>query len=222
MNTRSLHKLHVFSQLVHKIEHHKLAAIVGSFAVLWLIYTFTIDSQWFMQDSLPSTVSNKPLTLLDDPQYAHERDIRSQHIQHYLNQLKRDTGADRTYMFSYHYESGRIGEMMELKVASIFEVVQEGLPHQIQDYQELSRRNWLHLSRAHSMTSGFLPSPIPHIYGLELYDVSGRPIGYIGLEYWQEHLTLKGNELPLLRKTAVVIRGSLLEPLQTLKPLEEK
>jgi hypothetical protein len=222
MYTRSLHKLHIFSQFVHKIEHHSLAATMGVFAVLWLIYTFTIDSQWFMQDSLPSAISNKPLTLLDDPQYAHERDIRSQHIQHSLNQLKRDTGADRTYMFSYHSENGRIGRMMELKVASIFEVVQEGLPHHIQDYQELSRRSWLLLARDNSTTSGFLPGPIPYSYGLELYDVSGRPVGYIGLEYWQEHPMLKGNERPLFQKTAGIIRGSLLEPLQTLKPLEEK
>ena len=195
MHVPSLQRAHVFSQIIYEIEHHKLVAIVGLFAGLWLLYALTIDSQWFMQDSLASPVSIKFLTLLDAPQYEHERELRSQRIQRSLQQLKLDAGADRAYAFSYRYESSRIGGMMEIKVASIFEVGQEELPHRIEDYQKLSRRNWLLLARDNSTISSFLPGPIPHSYGLELYDASGRPVGYIGMEYWQEQPTLPGHEL---------------------------
>jgi len=86
MHVPLLQKSHVISQLIDRIEHHKLATILVAITGLWLGYTLstTTDHQVFTQQSTSPTVSasssgiEKPLTLIDDPQYAHEYDTRAQ------------------------------------------------------------------------------------------------------------------------------------------------
>ena len=109
---------------------------------------------------------------------------------------------------------------MELTISSIFEVGQEGLVHQIRDFQDLSRKNWLRVNRDSSSTGGFLPGPFPRSYGMELYNGRGVPIGYIGIEYWQEKFSLQGDKMSFLRQTAHLMKAGLLQPLENLESLE--
>jgi len=226
MHTPLLQKSHVFSQVVHGIEHHKLATILGIIAVLCLVYVLNIPvvHQMPIQRSPTGLASSsgivRPLTLLDDPRYAHEYATRAQYINERLDRLRKEIRADRAYVFSYGYSSGRFGGMMELTISSIFEVGQEGLVHQIRDFQDLSRKNWLRVNRDSSSTGGFLPGPFPRSYGMELYNGRGVPIGYIGIEYWQEKFSLQGDKMSFLRQTAHLMKAGLLQPLENLESLE--
>lgn len=222
------HKSSVFSQISHLIKYHKAETIFVLFIALWVMYIFNVPAKYQLLTSqliaspVPEGSSGitRPLTRVDDPRYAHEYDRRTQHITTQLEQLKANTQADKAYVVSYGYGSGRIGGILELKIARIFEVGQEGLPHRISDFQDLSRKNWLHINRDGSSTGGFLPGPAPRSYGMELYNEHGGAIGYIGIEYWQEDPVLRGNEMPLLRRTASLMKIALLQSLKHLNSPE--
>ena len=212
MHISVFQKSQIISHLSHVGEHHTFATLLSIFVGLFLVYSLN-------SPKYRSAGSVRHLSYIDHPQHTHEYERRATYIYDHLERLRHGSRADRVYLLAYRYGSSRFGGIMELQIATAFEVGQERLPYQLEDYQNLSRRNWLRLACDNSTTGSFLPGPIPHSYGLELYDTSGRPVGYIGMEYWQEQPTLTEYKLPLLRKTAAEIRDSLLAPLEALTPL---
>ena len=230
MHVPLLQRSHVFLQVVHGIEHHKLVTLLGVIAVLYLVYVLNIpvDLQISTQQSTAPAASAsssgivRPLTLLDDPRYAHEYATRAQYINERLDRLRKEIRADRTYVVSYSYASSRFGEI-EPRISSIFEVGQEKLAPSIRVYQDFSRRSWLHLKRDEHIMNGFFPVLVPRCYGMELYDRHEEVvIGYIGVEYLKEEPYSRGNEMQLLRQTAASIEAGLLQPIEHLNSLEEK
>lgn len=226
MHVLSLHKLPVFSQIIHGIEHHKLATILGVIAVLCLVYVLNIPvvHQRFIQHSSADSTSSvgivQPLTLVDDPQYAHEYDIRAQYINEHLEGLKNDTRADRVYLVTYNDGPSQFGYTIHL--SHTFEISQEGLNVPISTYQDLSRQRWLYLKRYEYTYGGLAPDILLQGYGIELYDANRTPIGYIGIEYIDAKPFPQGNEIKRLRQTAAAIKTGLLRPLEHLKGREAK
>lgn len=222
------HKSSVCCQISHLIKYHKAETIFVLFIVLWVMYIFNVPAKYQLLTAQliaapvleRASGITRPLTHIDDPRYAHEYDRRAQYITTQLELLKANTQSDKAYLVSYGYGSGRIGGILELKIARSFEVGQEGRAHRISDFQDLSRRNWLHINRDSSSTGGFLPGPVPRSYGMELYNEHGGAIGYIGIEYWQEDPALQGNDMLLLRRTASLMKIALLQSLEHLNSPE--
>jgi hypothetical protein len=227
MYALSLRKLHVLSKSINLIEHHTLITILIGIATLWVVSALLApsDRQMFTQHAPTRAVSaqafdiERPLTRLDDPQYAHEYATRAQYLNTHLERLRNTTGADRAYVVSYGYGFSRFGNTREQKISSIFEIGQERFVSQLR-YQDLSRENWLHLKRDQH-TSGLFPVILRN-YGMELFDEHGEAIGYIGLEYLQGNSSLEGNEMKLLQQAAVSIKAALLQPIEFLNNPEEK
>jgi hypothetical protein len=197
--------------------------IIGVIAVLCPVYMLNIpiESKRFIQHSPADSASSSgivgPLTLVDDPQYAHEYDTRVQYIEKHLEMLRNETQADKAYIVSYGYDSS----MREMRISSTFEAGQEGIFSQMRDFQGFSRRNWLRIKRDEQATSGLF-LVLPQSYGVELYDEQGKPIGYLGIDYLQEKSSSWGNEMKLLRQTATSIKIGLLQPIEGLSSQEEK
>jgi hypothetical protein len=223
MHAPSLQRFQGLLQIIDHVAHHKFATVLGVIAGLCLIWILNMAAEppMFTSQSPAGSVTSagivRPLTRIDDPRYMHEYDIRAHYINTHLDRLRKGTQADRAYVVCYGYGLSQFGGIMELKISTIFEVGLEGPTHQLRKYQDLSRKNWLRINRDGSTARGFLPGPSPHGYGMELYNEQGWVIGYLGIEYQQEELSLQGINMPLLRQTAASMRVSLLQPLAHLR-----
>ncbi len=225
MHTPLLQKPHVFSQVVHGIEHHKLATILVAMALFWLVYALStsIDYQLFTQQLTTSDVAPipynivRPLSRIDDPEYAHEYDLRVRSIRAHLERLKSETRADRVYVVAYSHGPARFGDRLEKKISNTFEVGQKGLISQIRDFRGLSMMEWIEYTTA----NGFYSLLSPLHFDMELFDEDGAVIGHIGIEYLHDMWSFQGNETDLLRETAAAIEVALLQPLEHLKGPEK-
>lgn len=207
----SLQKSQMLSQLIHFVEHHRVAIWLSLIIVLCLPYILhsSVDTT-----SVTSSANVRYLSLLDDPFYAHEYDRRAEHILKYLEILRDETRADRAYFFSYRYGAGLPGGMMGLQISRSFEVGQKEPTHHIREYQNLSRINWLRVNRDDALAGGFLPGPFPKSYGIELYNEQGMAIGYIGMDYPVEVSFLQGQEMSFFRQTADQMKAGLLQSIE--------
>lgn len=207
MHFPSVVKFHVFSETIQRLERHKLLTILLIILAFWLVYEVNISDRTFLLSSEPE----RPLTRLDDPQYAHEYEKRAQDILTHLNMLKDQTQADRAYVVSYRGHR-RFGTMVVL--SKIFEIGQINVLKPVSSYQGFSRMGWLYLNRYQTMISGlYPPDEFPQGSGTELYDGDGKAIGYLGIDYRQGFPISQVNNMTLLRQTATAIKTSLLQPL---------
>jgi hypothetical protein len=223
MHTSSLSKFHGVSQIIHGIEHHKLATLFGISSLVCLLYVFNIavDHQGFVHPSSADPASSfgvvMPLTLLEAPQFGHEYDLRVHSITQHLKRLRTETRADRAYVVVYGYDSSPFGEKLEKSIFNTFEVVKTGDSPQFLDFQGFSRLNWLRLKKEEQEIISGLVSVFPRSYGMELANEDDEPIGYIGIEYWQDDPLTQSNDMHFLRQTAIAIEARLLQPLDHLR-----
>lgn len=106
---------------------------------------------------------------------------------------------------------------MERQIATTFELGLDDPVHQIREYHDLSRTNWLRVNRDGSLTGGILPGPFPHSYGIELYNERGMAIGYVGMDYPKDVSSLQSQEISLFRQTAELITAGLLQSIEHLE-----
>ena len=224
MYARSLGRFHILSQSIHLIEHHILITIFVGMATLWLVSALLApsDRQMFTQHAPTRAVSarafdiERPLTRLDDPQYAYEYDTRAQRINESLERLRNATGADRVYVVSYGYGFSQPGNTFEKKISSTFEINRGGLVPHMLDAQELALATKEHLKSEDAAIRGFYAGLLTRSDGMELHGQYGETIGYLGLEYLQATPSLEENETELLQQTVVSIEADLLLPIDHL------
>lgn len=207
----SLQKSQMRSQLIHSVEHHRVAIWLSLILVLCLTYILhsSVDTA-----SVTSSANVRYLSLLDDPFYAHEYNRRAAYIFKYLKILKDKTRADSAYFFSYRYGSDHPGGMMGLQIAQSFEVGQKEPARHIREYHDLSRTNWLRVNHNGALAGGFLPGSFPKSYGIELYNEQGMAIGYVGMDYPVEVSFLQGQEMSFFRQTAELMKAGLLQSME--------
>jgi hypothetical protein len=225
MYALSLRKLHVLSKSINLIEHHTFITIFVGIATLWLVSALLApsDRQMFTQHAQTLAVSaQRPLTLLDDPQYAHEYGTRAQYINECLKKLWNETRADRAYVVSYKYGPDPFGNAPGLKISKTFEVGLTGLAPQLSNFQNFLRVNWLDLMRDNQPIGGLVGILFPRKLVMELEDGQGKPIGYLGIEYLQEKASLRGNERELLQQTAALIEAGLMQPIAQLNNMVQR
>ncbi len=81
----------------------------------------------------------------------------------------------------YSHGTSPVSKLNETYISSTFEVGSHGVMPQMYEFQDLARREWLQVAWNESgMLGGFFPTARTGV-GLELYDASGTPIGYLGL-----------------------------------------
>ena len=158
----------------------------------------------------------RPLSRLDDPEYAHEYPLRVQSLYEHLNRLRDLIQADRTYIVLYRDGLTRFGRGITPKIFAAFEIGEQGPALQVKDFQGFSHLDWLQVKRAEQRLSGFFPGTRRN-YGMELVDARGTSIGYLGIDYWQKHPAFEGNIFTPLQESAVIIQDVLLQPLETVK-----
>ena len=125
MHTLSLHKLHM-SQIVHRIENHKLATLFGIIVVACLGYLLNIPvERQSTADLRSSSEFMRVLTRFDDPVYAQEYDTRAQYIHDHLEKLRDVTLSDRTYLVVYNYDPFQPDIPGKIRISNTFEVVNE-------------------------------------------------------------------------------------------------
>lgn len=215
-------RVHVFSQSLNLIEHHKLF-IKLVITILAVIAVMGLGAVWQPSGEHQLFTSDKPFTRLDDPQYAHEYDTRAQYIYKQLDMLKDKANADRAYAVSYRYGPTGFGDTTD-KIASTFEVGLAGLDAPIKIYQDLPRMNWLQLKQNQCFGPGLLAiETLPRNYGMELYAPAGEAIGYVGITYRRDNRSFPGNPIEqVFQEAALSISTGLLQPMESLNNLGEQ
>lgn len=218
MHFPSVIKSHVFSETTQRLERHKLLTILLIILAFWLVYEVNISDKTFTLSSEPE----RPLTRLDDPQSAHEYRGRAQGIYDRLDLLRAHTRADRAYLVTYRHSFSPLNTAKEITISRTFEVGKHSLIPHIHEFQDIARSDWLHITRdGYGIWGVFLPT-IRTGLGLELYNVYGTPVGYLGLNYLQGTPRVRGDAITRLRQTAIAMKASLLQPIEQTKIQEER
>jgi hypothetical protein len=202
-----------------------LLVVIAMLGLMYALINIPIETQISSQQALASaglTYSTdivRPLTFIDDPQYAHQYEIRAQYINDRLEQLKNETQADRAYLVTYSDGLSQFGNMKGLKISKTFEVGKNDTRPYIHEFQDFLRVNWLRIKRdEYAMWGGFV-STIPQGFGLEVYDRFGTPIGYLGIDYLQDNPRFRGDEMTVLRRSAGAIKTGLVQNLESVTSL---
>ena len=215
-----LQKFHIFSHIVHFLEHHIFAVLVSIGAVLCLSYLLDTPIVHAPGVSANSSRPARTLTLLDDPRYEDEFEKRAAYITQHLDMLRKETRARSAYLVSYRYGSAgsaHSGGLPELKISRSVEVGQFESSGHILDYQHLSRTNWRRVNRNGLSTGGILPGPFPRSYGIELYNERGGAIAYLGIDFLPDDASHHGKEVQLLQSAVAPVTEALLGPSGHLK-----
>lgn len=142
------------------------------------------------------------LTLLDQPQYAHEYPTRAQVIHNGLAMLREKLGADRAYVLVYEKNDGVSGEY---DIAHVFEVVGEELrPH----HQHLLG-TMLAADQVSDIVGYDTYEQLSYMYGKALYDSHNRVIGYFGIDASESFALLQTEQAEHVRKTIAMIEATL-------------
>jgi hypothetical protein len=195
-------------------------------AVLGLVYVLVSPTD-FLMVTFPSAVSahsTAPLTLLDNPQYAHEYDTRAYYITDQLEGLRNATQAGRAYLALYKHDSSPSHTTRTVRISTTFEVGQEGFTYHIRDFQNFARVDWLQIKRGERTLVWFGRMSLPRSYGLELFNNQNAAIGYLGIEYLNSPLSFErhDHDMDVLEQTASSIQMGLLQPLEHLNISEEQ
>lgn len=208
MYAHSLHHgglFHRIEQYLTTLDQQTIAAATLIMALLFgLGYVFSLPPESVEM----SQTNDVPVSRFVDPQYAHEVAMREQAVVTELEMLRDSLQAERAYLAVYSDLSGADGIEMEQQVSRILEVTKAGAAPTMQQFQGLSRVNWLQAEDNAHWRNWFLPQA----YGFELYNARKTPIGYIGLEKIQENLLdVRGFEL--LEQARETIAAALDAPL---------
>jgi hypothetical protein len=211
------------SQIVHRIENHKLATLFGIIVVACLGYLLNIPvERQSTADLRSSSELVQSLTRFDDSVYTHEYDARSQYITASLERLRDVTRSDRTYLVVYNYDPSQPDILGKIRISSTFEVGQEGFSYQISDFQNFPRQEWLQMKHGERPLQWFGSLLLPRTYGLELTNDQGIAIGYLGIEYRREQSKpLDNSTWNFLKEAATSIKTGFLGPVEDLKRPKE-
>lgn len=237
MHAPSLHNFHPIHWSFILIDHHAkmtIILLVIAFITVGLILSSQPDrirTSPFSETadiSMPAVETLRPLTYLDDPQYADEYVIREQTLTAHLAALRDRIQADRVYLALYRnvgsFSASKFAVsserfLMEQEVFKTFEITKGGIAQEIKEFQDVSRDIWLQVVQDTSVASYFFSQPI-RSYGFELYNGARIPIGYIGIEKTQQD-EFREPEIHILRETARAIEITLLQPLEPVNRLKK-
>ena len=203
------HLLILIRHVLMLIRHHFLMTILVLLVIVLIGYGLhapvdTRSSAHVQESSIASAGPTHPLTLLDDPRYAHEYDARAQYIYDRLDTLRKQGGVPRTYMFSYAQGDPQTGRKY---ISHVFEVIEEGI---MRTYPPLRR----------PMTAGHGDCSLTRVslysYTIKLSN-EGMIIGCLGFEGMTNFTRFQDDQLRLLHRTARDMEAALLQPFEHLQ-----
>ena len=216
MHTHSFHHVHVLDRGLAAIEQHVLVKVMLVMLLILVVgYVLSIQTDRVGMSQFSDVSEGKiRLSRFADPQYAHEVAAREQMMRTTLDTLRRNLQADRAYIAVYGSMSD--GIWIENQVINIVEVTKPGIALTLQGLQGLGRSSWLQMEDNTRGASWLFAENLARVYGMELYDEQGTPIGYLGIEKTQEHGFAK-QDIQRLRKTAEAVITALVKPLEQVK-----
>ena len=221
MYASSLHKWHAFDQGIAFVKHHqKLAETLLILAFIGLVYSITahIESLYVPELGRETEISRiiagnvEPLTRLADPAYAQEYALRETYITSVLEKLLETSQVERAYAVVYEYGEPTVMRGIESRVAEAFEVTQPHIAPRFNNFQGMSRRNWLQVQQDERVLS-MLSYNFFQSYGLELWNERGVAIGYIGFGRKRDDAPFQDWEVAQLREAAKAVERGLLQSL---------
>lgn len=222
MYTHSFHHVHdlqIFERSRKVMEQHAIIMLILAIVImLGGAYALSIRSGSVRMFHF-SEVSEVGIRLsrFADPQYAHEVAAREQTMNAALDSLQRNLQADRAYIAIY----GVIEEFsVEYQVISVLEATKTDIAPSLQSLQGIGRLNWLQIEDNAYRVNWLSSENAARIYGMELYDEQGTPIGYLGIENMQAHGFAEQN-IQRLRETAHSIEAVMLQPSGHVNTLKE-
>ena len=210
-----VHVVHVFERGRKAIEQHALMTLVLTLAIM-LGIGYTLNSQSSRVELFQFSDASEAgirLSRFANPQYAHEVAAREQVMMAALTGLLSDLQADRAYLAVY----GLIEDFwVEYQVISVLEVTKTGVAPDIQRLQGIGRSSWLQMEDNAYRANWFSTENVARVYGLELYDEQGVPVGYLGMEKTQETWFAE-QDIQRVREIAEMVSTAIVKPLEQVK-----
>ncbi|GAK58360.1 hypothetical protein U27_05334 [Candidatus Vecturithrix granuli] len=219
MHVHSFQHLHIVERSRMTIEQHALVTLVLALGII-LGVGHALSLQSDDARTFPFTEVSEAgirLSRFADQQYAHETAAREQAMIATLDALRRDLQADRAYIAVYGVTED---VWVEYQVIHILEATKTGVTPDLQRLHGIGRSSWLQMEE-NTYRAGWLSTEnLPKIYGMELDDEHGMPVGYLGIENTQEDGFIE-QDIQLLREAARSIEAALLRPLEYVNTLKE-
>lgn len=225
MHAPSLHhKSHWLDLSATFIEHHHkiaaallalilfgmLSAAANRFAML---KAFDAGRETEMSRIVAETVT--PLTRLTNPAFVQEYPQRTAYIMTRLDTLREMLQLDRAYLAVYEYARSYNLSGIEPQVFVMLESRPADIAPQFENFQGISRENWLQIQFDGQAMYSLMFNAV-QIYGAELYNEQGKPIGYLGIERAQGETFFRDMDISQFQQAAAQVEQALLLPLNAL------
>ena len=199
------------------VTNFGLSLVISSVAIYLFVYWFKIYIK--SKAELEKKKIDKELPRVTD------RDLK---IRQLLFELLHEVAADRTYVFQYHNSGIFRSGIGYLKSSNTHEVVAKGILPQIQLLQNLPISMfalWNHNILNHqpiiynnleqvkkedlATYESFVDQGIKSVYSIGLYDINDMPMGFLGVDFNKEEVTLTSEQFEQIENKAYKVAGLL-------------